>query len=178
MSTKRWDSHQNLGTWPPQPSGGHSSFHTQHMLHINLQTDLQNAKGRTGNRLNVQKEQRKIRSGVFSPLMKYISELSHQALFPPPRKTGAEVCTQVSPILDKWPKLRDNLPFPLCFKGKGWWPLHHARMFHAQRTPPWDQVFLEKKGVATHLIYGNMWSFPHRLERGGQPPPPFKERGA
>jgi len=112
--------------------------------------------------------------------MKHISELSLEALFFPPSQTRAEVCTQGFPILDKWPhyKLRDNnLSFPLCFKGKGWWPLHHAQTFHAQRTLPRNHIFSEKKGVAIHLSM-ETWSFPHRLKREAEPPPPFEDRGA
>lgn len=152
MSAKCWDSHQNLGTWSPQPSGGHSSFHIQHTLRINFQTDLWNAKGWAGNQLSTQRETKKSKKCIFSTHEAHLW-LSHESQFLPPSKTRAEVCTQVSPILDKWPnyKLRDNLSFPLCFKEKRWWPLHHAQIFHAQITLPRDQVFSEKEGVATHL---------------------------
>lgn len=92
----------------PQPSGGHSSSYMQHGLYINLQADVQNAKGWAGNHLSVQKETKKSRSGVFSLLMKHNSELSHKALFLPYNKTRAEVYTQVA---NKWAncKLRDKL---------------------------------------------------------------------
>lgn len=178
MSAKLGDSHQNLGIWPPQPSSGHS--YMQHVLYVerNLQNRPTKCKRLSRKPPKCAKGNKEKQEVVYFLHSGSISELSHQALFLPPRKTRAKVCAPASPILEKWPKLRDNLSCPLCFKGKGWWPLRNAQLFHAQRTPPGDQVFLGNKAVATHLIYGNVWSFPHSLERGGQPPPPFKDRGA
>lgn len=156
-----WDSHQDLDTWPPQPSSGHSPFaHTPAAFTTLHRPDkIQNHEQE--NTQAWKRKQREARSGAFFPHVELISEFSNLA------KQELKSALRFSPsgTSDLTTKSRDNLCFSVCFKGKRWWHLHEARLFHAQRPPLRGQVFPEEKMVGTHLIWGNMQSFPQRLER-------------
>lgn len=76
---------------PPQSSGGPSSFRIQYMLHINLQTDPQNAK--CWAHLCVQKETGKKKKWYIFSIHKAYFWVILQALSLPLRKTRAEVFT-------------------------------------------------------------------------------------
>lgn len=127
----------------PQSPDGSSSFH---ILHINLQTEPTKCK-RLSTPMCAKGNRRKKRSGVFSPLKRHISELSSKHCF---FSLG---------------KQEQKSFLPLMFqRERVWCPLHHAAIFHPQRTPL--GVWIEKAAVAIHLTYKNNWIFPNRLERG------------
>lgn len=130
---------------PPQSPCGSSSFHIQQYDAYKPPNRLTKCK-----RLSAPKcakgNRRKKRSSVFSPLKRHISELSSKHCF---FYLG---------------KQEQKSFLPLVFQRKRvWCPLHHAAIFHPQRTPL--GVWIEKAAVAIHLTYKNIWIFPHRLER-------------